>query len=100
MAADNMVKDGKENVGNLVKVKVIKNKVAPPFKNCEFNVIWGLGIDKVDEIINIGNEREVLKKWGKTITYNDTKYDVLEFAQLLNDNEDFKNEILNKIKNG
>lgn len=98
-SADNMVKQGDVSVGNLVKVKVIKNKVAPPFKQCEFDVLWGVGIDKIGEIIELGSKKGVLKKWGKTITFQDVKYDINEFATLINDTEDFKTDLIKIIKN-
>ena len=98
MSADNMVKEGKENIGNLTKIKVIKNKVAAPFKTCEFNIIWGLGIDKVNELIEMASDKGVIKKWGKTITYLEDKFDIDKFAELINTNEEFKQDLINKIK--
>lgn len=98
VSADNMVKNGDVSMGNLVKVKVIKNKVAPPFTTCEFDVLYGVGINKIGEIIELGNKAGVLKKWGKQITYNDVKYDISDFMSLINDNEEFKTELFNLIK--
>lgn len=89
LTADNSVKVDGEMVGNLTRIKVIKNKVAPPFKTCEFDILFGIGIDKVGEIISIASDLELLKKWGKQITYKETKYDIEEFTNLLKDNPDF-----------
>lgn len=99
-SADNMIKtkDGNVSIGNLIKVKVIKNKIAPPFTNCEFNVLYGIGIDKVGEIMDLGNKSGILKKWGKTITYSEIKYDIDEFSKMISDNEDFRLELETKIK--
>ena len=89
--------DDKEKVGNLVTVKVIKNKLAPPFRKAEFNILYGVGIDKLGEVINYGSKVKVLKKWGSTVTYNNIKYTIGEFAALLSDNVEFYNEIVAKI---
>lgn len=99
VSADNMVKDGDIALGNLIKVKVIKNKVAPPFTNCEFDVLYGIGIDKIGELIKIGSEKGVIKKWGKTITLLKTgeKFDIEEFRQILIDNDELKDSILKQI---
>jgi recombination protein RecA len=71
----------------------------PPYKVSNFNVVFGIGIDKIDEIMELGNEYEIFKKWGKTITLNETKYDIEEFKSLLLDNEDFMNDVKKKIVN-
>lgn len=102
LTAENAVMDGKEKVGNLTTVKVIKNKVSPPFKKAEFNIIYGQGIDKITELINIASNvlpATEFKKWGKQITVDGEKYDIDVFGQMLIDNEEFKNNLINKIKN-
>lgn len=98
LSSDNMVKHEKENIGNLTTVKVIKNKVAPPFKKTEFNIIWGQGIDKIGEYVSIGKNVGILKKHGDKITYNEEKYTVNQFLELINDNEEFKEELIKKIR--
>ena len=105
LTAENSVMDGKEKVGNLTTIKVVKNKVAPPFKKAEVNIIYGKGFDKVGELILLASDllpTEVFKKWGKQITIVDDdkniiKYSLEEFTQLLIDNEEFYNNFKNKI---
>jgi recombination protein RecA len=97
ITADNLVKEGGEDVGNLTKVKVIKNKVAPPLKKAEFDITWGEGINKVLEVIDNANEQGILKKWGKQITYKDNKYTLEEFTDLVKDNPEFYETIRKEI---
>lgn len=95
---DNSVFDAnKEKTGNQTTVKVDKNKLAPPFKKAQFDILYGIGIDKVGEIIDIGSKKGILKKWGGTVTFDGTKYLYEQFAQMLQDNEDFYNSIVKKI---
>jgi recombination protein RecA len=102
--ADNSIKDGDETIGNLVKVKVVKNKVAPPFKVAEFDVLYNQGIDKVSEVIELGHKVGILKKWGKQITlYQENsdaaqKYELEEFKGILIDNPEFYQDLYNRIK--
>jgi len=94
------IKDGEEVLGNRVKVKVVKNKCAPPFKHCEFDIFYGEGIDKISEIIEIASGLNIIQKSGSWYKYNDAqlgqgKYQVKEF---LKDNEGVLAEIIQKLK--
>lgn len=67
------IKDGEEVLGNGVRVKVIKNKVAPPFKKAEFDIMYGEGISKMGELVDLGVEYAILKKSGSFFSYGDVK---------------------------
>ena len=94
-------KDGDFQYGNVTKLKSVKNKMSPPYRLAQFEVVYGEGIDRIGEILVLANEFEILRKYGKTITYNETKYDIDEFRTLLEDNEEFfdklRSDIINKI---
>lgn len=94
------IKDGDENTGNRVKVKVVKNKVAPPFRKAEFDVMFGEGISKVGEIIDLGVELNIVKKSGSWFSYGETKLGQGRDAvkSLLLDNPELTEELENKIK--
>jgi len=94
---DNSVIVGGEKLGNKTTIKVEKNKLSMPFKNCSFDIIYGKGIDTEQELIDLGHEYEVLKVYGKSTTYDGTKYDGVEFKQMLADNPELAMEIRNKI---
>lgn len=94
---DNSTYDGDTKTGNKVTVKVIKNKVGNPFTEAVFQVVYGEGIDKFQELMYLGKENDVFKERAGVITYGDVKYDKSQFRQLLIDNEDFKNEVETKI---
>ena len=98
ITAENSIKEDGITMGNLTRVHDIKNKVAPPFRKCEFNIRFGEGIDKIDEIVNIGKDLEIFKKWGDTVTFGDTKYSLGDFKQMLKDNEEFRTDIETRIK--
>jgi recombination protein RecA len=94
------LKDGDVMVGNRSRVKVVKNKMAPPFKLAEFDIIFGEGISKLGELIDIGVETDVLKKSGSWFKYNDTQLGQGREAvkALLKDNPELCEEIETKIK--
>ena len=94
------IKDGDEAVGNHVKVKVVKNKVAPPFRQVEFDIIYGLGISKAGEIIDMGVELGIVQKSGSWFSYNNDKLGQgrESVKQLMLDNPELSNEIEAKIR--
>ena len=94
------VKDGDEAIGNHVKVKVVKNKVAPPFRAAEFDIIFGKGISKAGEIIDMGTELGIINKSGSWYSYNDDKLGQgrESVKQLMLDNPELAADIEAKIR--
>lgn len=93
------IKDGDNVIGNLVRVKVVKNKVAPPFRKAEFEITFGEGISKIGEIVDLGTELNIIKKSGSWFSYGDTKLGQGRDAvkQLLKDNPELCDELEAKI---
>jgi len=87
-------------MGNKTRVKVVKNKVAPPFKTVEFDIMYGQGISRIGELLDIGVEAEIIKKSGSWFSYGDTKLGQGRDAvkTLLDDNPELADEIEGKIK--
>ena len=94
------IKDGDEVVGNRTRVKVVKNKVAPPFRLAEFDIMYGLGVSKVGEIVDLGVEHNIVKKSGSWFSYGETKLGQGRDAvkQLFLDNPEMCDEIEGKIR--
>ena len=94
------IKDGDDIIGNLVKVKVVKNKVAPPFRKAEFEITFGEGISKIGEIIDLGVEFGIIQKSGSWFSYNGSKLGQGRDAAkaLLKDNPELAEEIEAKVR--
>ena len=93
------LKDGEQPVGNQVRVKVVKNKVAPPFRKAEFEITFGEGISKIGEIVDLGTEFNIIKKNGSWFSYGDSKLGQGRDAvkALLKDNPELCEELEGKI---
>lgn len=95
------LKQGEEIVGNKTKVKVVKNKVAPPFKKCEVDIIYGKGISRTGEIVDLALEKDLISKSGSWYAYNDEKIGQgrENAKKYLEENPEILNEIEEKIRN-
>ena len=94
------IKDGDNVIGNRTKIKVVKNKVAPPFKTAEFDIMYGEGVSKTGEILDLAVEFEIIKKAGSWFSYGDTKLGQGRDAvkSLIKDNPEMAEELEQKIK--
>jgi recombination protein RecA len=93
------IKDGEDISGNRTRVKIVKNKLAPPFKKAEFDIMYGQGISKIGEIVDLGVEQNIVKKSGSWFSYGETKLGQGREAvkQLLKDNPELADELETKI---
>jgi recombination protein RecA len=98
----NQIKEGENITGNRARVKIVKNKVAPPFRKAEFDIIYGEGISRYGEIIDLGVDMNILKKSGSWFSYGDTKLGQGRDAvkSLLLDNPELAEELEAKIREG
>ena len=94
------IKDGENPIGNHAKVKIVKNKLAPPFRQAEFDIMYGLGISRVGELIDFGVDLNVVKKSGSWFSYGETKLGQGRDAvkQILDDNPELMEEIELKVR--
>ena len=94
------IKDGENVLGNLVRVKVVKNKVAPPFRKAEFKITFGEGISKIGEIVDLGVEHNIIQKSGIWFSYDGSKLGQGRDAAkaLLKDNPELAEEIVAKVR--
>lgn len=94
------IKDGEDVLGNTVRVKVVKNKVAPPFRKTEFEILFGEGISKIGELVDLGVNYGIVKKSGSWFSYDDTKLGQGRDAakRMIADNPELADEIETRIK--
>lgn len=93
------LKDGEDIIGSRTRVKIVKNKLAPPFRKAEFDILYGEGISQLGEIIDIGVENDIIKKSGSWFSYGDTKLGQGRDAvkSILSDNPELYDELKNKV---
>ena len=94
------LKDGEKILGNRTKVKIVKNKIAPPFRRAEFDIVYGKGISKTGEIIDLGVDNNIIEKSGSWYSYNGTKLGQGKESvkNLLIDNPELMSELETKVK--
>lgn len=95
------IKNGTNIVGNRTRAKIVKNKVAPPFRECEFEIIFGKGISYESDVINIAIHKGIIQKSGSWLTYKDMRWQGLQNAKTaLEDDKNLLDELVAKIKDG
>jgi recombination protein RecA len=92
-----LAKEAGEVYGNITKVRAIKNKMNPPYVLSDFEVLYGVGIDKVGEMMQLLNDYELGRKYGKTMTVDGVKHDLEEFKDMVRNDEIFYNDLKHKI---
>ncbi len=95
----NQLKDGEEIVGNRTRVKIVKNKLAPPFRKADFDILYGEGISQLGEIVDLGTDFNIIKKSGSWFSYNETKIGQGRDSvkQILKDNPELYEELKSKV---
>jgi recombination protein RecA len=95
----NQIKEGEEIIGNRTRVKIVKNKLAPPFKKADFDILYGEGISQLGEIVDLGVDFDIIKKSGSWFSYGDTKLGQGRDAvkQIVKDNPELYDELKTKI---
>ena len=88
-----LTKDGTDVIGNLTKIKTIKNKTFPPYNKCQFEIAFGIGIDRNAELMQIASDLDMGKKYGQTYTFNKIKYSLEEFIDKLDNEPGFYNSL-------
>ena len=94
------LKDGEEVIGNRTRAKVVKNKVAPPFRNCEFDIIYGKGISKMGDLLDLGVANEIIVKSGTWFSYKENRIGQgrENSKRFLGENPDIANDIENQLR--
>ena len=95
----NQIKEGEDIVGSRTRVKIVKNKLAPPFKKADFDILYGEGISQLGEIVDLGVDFDIIKKSGSWFSYGETKLGQGRDAvkQIIRDNPELSDELRSRI---